>query len=61
MAKRKYKSDAFASIHETAAALRDIGTIDKRTMREFDEACLAPLPSYTGRQIREIRERENVS
>jgi putative transcriptional regulator len=61
MAKRKYKSDAFASIHETAEALRDIGAIDKRTMREFDESCLAPLPSYTGRQIRKLRERENVS
>ena len=61
MAKRQYKSHAFASIHETAEALRDIGAIDKRTMREFDEACLAPLPNYTGRQIRQIRERENVS
>jgi len=55
MAKRKYKSDAFAAIHETAEALRDIGAIGKRTMREFDAACLAPLPNYTGRQIRRIR------
>ncbi len=61
MAETAYKSDAFASIHETAEALRDIGAIDKRTMREFDAACLAPLPNYTGRQIRRIRERENVS
>jgi len=61
MAKRKYRSDAFASIHETAEALRGIGAIDKRTMREFDAACLAPLPNYTRRQIRRIRERENVS
>jgi len=30
-------------------------------MREFDAACLAALPNYTGRQIRRIRERENVS
>src|SRR5260221_6835440 len=61
MAKRTYRSDAFASIHETAEALRDIGAIDKRTMREFDEACMAALQSYTGRQIKKIRERENVS
>lgn len=61
MAKREYKSDAFAAIHETAETLHDIGAIDKRTMREFDEACLAPLPNYTGQQIRAIRERENVS
>jgi putative transcriptional regulator len=61
MASRKYKSDAFAAIHETAEALRDVGAIDKRTMRQFDEACLEPLPNYTGRRIREIRKRENVS
>lgn len=61
MAKREYKSDAFAAIHETAEALHDIGAIEKRTMREFDEACLSPLPNYTGQQIRKIRERENVS
>ena len=61
MAKRTYKSEAFAAIHETAEAVRDIGAIDKRTMCELDAACLAPLPSYTGRQIRRIRERENVS
>jgi putative transcriptional regulator len=61
MAKRQYKSDAFAAIHETAEGLHEAGAIDKRTMREFDEACLAPLPDYTGQQIREIRERENVS
>jgi len=61
MAKRKYKSEAFAFMHETAEALHDIGAIGKQTMREFDKACLAPLPNYTGRQIRRIRERENVS
>ena len=61
MANIKYRSDAFASIHETEEALRDIGAIDKRTMREFDAACLAPLPNYTGRQIRKIREREKIS
>jgi len=30
-------------------------------MREFDAACLAALPNYTGRQIRRIREREKFS
>ena len=30
-------------------------------MREFDEACLTPLPNYTGRQVRKIREREKIS
>ena len=61
MAKRTYKSAAFAAIHETAEALHKVGAIDKRTMRDFDKASLAPLPNYTGRQIRKLRERENVS
>lgn len=58
---RKYRSDALAAIHETAEGLREIGAINKRTMRKFDAACLAPLPVYTGKQIKELRERENVS
>jgi len=58
MTKRKYKSAAFAAIHEAAEALHEIGAIDKRTMRDFDKASLAPLPNYTGKQIRKLRERE---
>ena len=40
---KKYRSDAFAAIHETMEALYEIGAIDKQTMREFDEACLTPV------------------
>jgi putative transcriptional regulator len=29
-----------ATIHESAQALFEIGAIDKKTMREFDESCL---------------------
>jgi putative transcriptional regulator len=61
VAKREYKSDAFAAIHEMAEGLHEIGVIDKRTMREFDDSCIVPLPEYTGQKIKEIRERENVS
>ena len=38
---KKYRSEAFAAIHETMEALHDVGAIDKQTMREFDDACLA--------------------
>ncbi len=38
--KKRYKSDAFASIHETMDSLFQIGAVDKKTMREFDESCL---------------------
>ena len=33
---KHYKSDAFEAIHQTAQGLHDIGAIDKKTMREFD-------------------------
>jgi putative transcriptional regulator len=39
---KKYRSNAFAAIHETMEALHEIGAVDKQTMREFDESCLIP-------------------
>lgn len=38
--KRQYRSSVMAAIHETAEDLFAAGVMDKRTMREFDEACL---------------------
>ncbi len=37
---KQYKSNAFASIHETMESLHQIGAIDKKTMHNFDESCL---------------------
>jgi putative transcriptional regulator len=62
MSKRKqYKSEAFAAIHETMDALHQIEAIDKKTMRDFDAACLADLPEMEPEEIRALREREQVS
>jgi DNA-binding transcriptional regulator YiaG len=36
---KKYRSEAFSAVHETMAALHDIGAIDQQTMGEFDDAC----------------------
>lgn len=58
---KKYRSDAFAAIHETMEALRDIDVIDKRTMREFDEACLTPVETMDPDDIKAIRQREHIS
>jgi putative transcriptional regulator len=58
---RKYRSEAFAAIHETMEALHDVGAIDKQTMREFDEACLTPVRIIKPEEIRAIREREHLS
>ncbi len=58
---KKYRSDALASIHETMEALHEVGAVDKRTMREFDEACLAPVHIMSPEEIRALREREHLS
>jgi putative transcriptional regulator len=58
---KKYRSDAMAAIHETMQALRDVGAIDKRTMRRFDNACLTPIRPLKPKEIKAIRERERVS
>jgi putative transcriptional regulator len=58
---KKYRSEALASIHETMEALHEIGAIDKRTMRGFDETCLTPIRELAPHEIKEIREREHVS
>ena len=59
--KKQYKSEAFASIHETMDALHRIGAVNKKTMRDFDKACLADVPVMTPEDIRALREREHVS
>ncbi|CBL47197.1 Predicted transcriptional regulator [gamma proteobacterium HdN1] len=58
---KKYKSDAFAAIHETVEALHEIGAVDKQTMREFDDACLTPVQVLSPEEIRALREREHLS
>ena len=58
---KTYESEALASVHEMMEGLHDAGSIDKRTMREFDEACLAPAPVLAPEEIKAIREAEHVS
>lgn len=59
--KRKFKNDAFESIHASASALLEVGAIDKTTMRKFDESCLAKLPEFSPDRIKLIREKNHVS
>ena len=58
---KTYKSDALAAIHEAACDLHEIGLLDKRTMRRFDESCLTPVEPLTPQQIKAIREEARVS
>jgi len=36
----KYKSEAFAALHENAVAMYKVGGITEASMREYDEMCL---------------------
>jgi putative transcriptional regulator len=58
---KQYRSEAHAAIHETMEALEEVGAVDKQTMREFDEACLAPVRILSPDEIKSIRLRERVS
>ncbi|MCC6587207.1 MAG: DNA-binding transcriptional regulator [Bryobacterales bacterium] len=58
---KKYRSEPMAAIHETMVALYGVGAIDKQTMRRFDTACLTPVQPLSPKQIKAIRQRENVS
>jgi putative transcriptional regulator len=58
---KKYRSEALAAVHEMMEGLREVGAIDKRTMRDFDETCLSPVEDLAPEEIKAIREREHVS
>ena len=58
---KKYRSEAYAAIHETMEALHEIGAIGKQTMREFDASCLTPALPMPPERIRALREREHLS
>ena len=52
----RYKSDAFKAIHATVSGKYNAGTVDKETMRTFDDSCLAVPDSIDPAQIKRIRE-----
>lgn len=52
---KKFKSEAFESIHSSASALLAIGVIDKATMREFDESCIVEVPEFNAAQSPSVR------
>ncbi|CRM29005.1 helix-turn-helix domain-containing protein [Pseudomonas marginalis] len=59
---KKYESEILESVHQSAKALYAIGAINKTTLREFDEACLAKIPAQIpAEQIKQLRESSHVS
>lgn len=59
--KRKFKSDAFEAIHSAVEGMYAAGTIDKETMRTFDETCLVVPAALKPEDIKALRERNHVS
>ena len=45
---------------ETAQGLHGAGVIDMRRLREYEVLC-APTPKFTGEDVKELRDRINVS
>ena len=58
---KAYEDDIMKMVHETASGFFEAGTIDKKTMREFDELCLTPVIVLTPADIRAIRRRTGAS
>ncbi|OYU14042.1 MAG: transcriptional regulator [Alphaproteobacteria bacterium PA4] len=59
--KAKFKSDAFEAIHSAVSGMYRAGTIDKATMRNFDESCLTVPPAIAPAAIKQLREANKVS
>jgi len=49
------------AVHQTAKGLRKAGTMDAKTMREFDALCLPPVKAYSATQIKRLRTRNRAS
>jgi DNA-binding transcriptional regulator YiaG/predicted RNA binding protein YcfA (HicA-like mRNA interferase family) len=56
-----YGSNLLQDIHEDVRDLSKLGMVSKKTMREFDKLCLAPVLPMSGEEIRGLREREGIS
>ena len=58
---RKYRSEIAEAVHSTIADMYEVGTVDKATMRRFDESCLTiPVP-MAPKQIKKIHQNQKVS
>ena len=59
--KTQAKNRILEAVNGTAADLRSAGFISKRRMREYDALCLAPIPRYSRKKIRALRQRHRIS
>jgi putative transcriptional regulator len=54
-------SDILKSVHKTAKDLKEVGAIDKTTMRQFDALCLNSIHNFTPEQVKKLRLANNLS
>ncbi len=59
--KTQFKSDAFEAIHSAVTGMYRAGTIDKATMRGFDESCLTSPPELEPHEIKHLRISNHMS
>ncbi len=52
---KTYQNAALAAVHEVALGLAEAGTMDKRSLRDFDALCLTPLEILSPAEIRALR------
>jgi len=57
----KFNSEISEAIHSSVSGMYRAGTIDKATMREFDESCLSVPAQMEPKRIKRIRENLRVS
>src|ERR1700730_18989527 len=61
MKKTKYRGRRLETLHNTAAALRNVDALDKATMRDIEAFCLTKVEALSGEDIQALREREGIS
>jgi putative transcriptional regulator len=54
-------ADILETVHRTATGLHQAGLLKKQTMQEFDELCLPKLHVMGGADIKQLRERLQIS
>src|ERR1700677_4057668 len=59
--KKPARSRILAAVHESAQDLHKAGFIDLRRMRQYDALCLPPVPNFTSKTIRALRDRLGLS
>ncbi|HNY66766.1 MAG TPA: helix-turn-helix domain-containing protein [Deltaproteobacteria bacterium] len=59
--RNRHRSRVVEAVHETARDLYELGLINKRTLQSYDALCIEPVPDYKTEQIRELRNRYQLS